>query len=121
MMMVKYVSSDQVSESAADQNIRRKVLPSGHAANANAQSETMSINLDWSTGVFGRNHLGKGPCCHGMAGWEGTIGFVLLCTMRPEISPSVAFVGALTIGRKLQLFYDEQRIDNRLFSQASGF
>lgn len=66
----------------------------------------------------GCNHLSKGPAGCGVAGWEGTISFVLTRAVGPESSAPVALVGTLSIAGELQPLHYQQSIDDRFLSQT---
>src|SRR5438132_13582573 len=117
--MVDYVSTNQVPESASDNNIRVKVPTRGNPACTDGQGKSVRTELDWFARILGCNHLGKSPSCNCVARGKRTIGFVVSGALGPEPSATVTFVRPLAIGRELQHFHDKQGVRDRLRSQPT--
>src|SRR5258708_224279 len=94
------------------------MLTRGHPAGADGQGKCVCTDLNRLARILGRNHPRERPTHRCVARWKRSVEFVMACTMAPESSPAITFVGTLAIRGQLQPLYDEQSVCDGFFSQA---
>src|SRR5260370_33496314 len=100
--MPDYVTSDQIPERTADNDVGRKVLASGDAAGADRGRKTVSAKFRQPSRILGGDDPCQSPTGGCMAGWKRAVERIVVRSLRPESPCSKAVVWTFPVRCELQ-------------------
>src|ERR1700756_728435 len=114
---VKDVRTAEIAESAAHENVGRKVIASGEAGGGDGECGSVREDLYPTLRIFVRDDTGHGPHEHGMPSRKGCIDASLL----PEAPVARAAIGAFASGDDLHWRVNQKCVGEGFEREVTGF